>query len=231
MWIRTPDLLHAMGNTQVQLPSDASKRRPVPLNPHRPRPEHGQMTVKTILKQRWITPIPVARKRQSGKVPPASKPGQTHARTVTIREAPMWCASRRSPNIYSLRGRPQLPHRVQISPFGTALSATRCRRSRAAPAAVAPGAVIGDAADPVDDPTPEHVPLWFGDFDAPRGNERPSGHVSLFPRPSALCSEGGSRCRTAPVSSRSSSSISRPNATVRKPAPGRRSTSEPDTRP
>jgi hypothetical protein len=35
----------------------------------------GQMTVKTILKQRWITPIPVARNRQSGKVPasPASR--------------------------------------------------------------------------------------------------------------------------------------------------------------
>ena len=48
----------------------------------------------------------------------------------------------------------------------------------------------GDAAVPVDDPTPEHVPLWFRDFDAPRGNERPSGHVSLFPRPSALGSEG-----------------------------------------
>ena len=89
----------------------------------------------------------------------------------------------------------------------------------------------GDAAVPVDDPTPEHVPLWFRDFDAPRGNERPSGHVSLFPRPSALCSEGGSRCCTAPVSSRSSSSISRPNATVSKPPPARRSMSEPDTRP
>ena len=43
----------------------------------------------------------------------------------------------------SLRGRPPLPYRAQISPFGAALSATRYRRSRAAPAAVAPGAVMG----------------------------------------------------------------------------------------
>ena len=55
----------------------------------------GQMTVKTILKRRWITPIPVARRRQSGKVPASQQAGQTHSRTVTIREAPMSCSSRR----------------------------------------------------------------------------------------------------------------------------------------
>ena len=53
MGIRTPDLLHAMGNVQVQLPSDASKRRPVPLNPHGPRPERrsddGQNDLETAM--------------------------------------------------------------------------------------------------------------------------------------------------------------------------------------
>src|ERR1022692_1487196 len=32
MGIRTPDLLHAMGNAAVHLPPDASQRRPVMLN-------------------------------------------------------------------------------------------------------------------------------------------------------------------------------------------------------
>ena len=76
MGIRTPDLLHAMGNAQVQLPSEASKRRPCHSIPTGHAQNDGQITVKTILEQRWITPIPVARKRQSGKVPPASKPGK-----------------------------------------------------------------------------------------------------------------------------------------------------------
>lgn len=52
------------------------------------------------------------------------------------------------------------------------------------------------------------------------------GWVSTRPSPARTLAD-----RTAPVSSRSSSSISTLNATVRKPAPGRRSTSEPDTRP
>src|ERR1039457_427892 len=89
--------------------------------------DDGQMTVKTILKQRWITPIPVARKRQSGKVPPASKPGQTHARAVTIREAPMWCASRRSPNIRSQPADPGLSRRHADYLFGGRLAVSpRC---------------------------------------------------------------------------------------------------------
>src|ERR1022692_392147 len=61
----------------------------------------GQMTVKTILKSDRSHRYRSRGGRQSGKVPASQQAGQTHAPTVTIREAPMWCASRRTPSLYS----------------------------------------------------------------------------------------------------------------------------------
>ena len=61
----------------------------------------GQMTVKTILEQPWITPIPAGRNRQSGKVPARHQAGATHARTVTTRETPI--VVRFAPNADSAR--------------------------------------------------------------------------------------------------------------------------------
>ena len=58
----------------------------------------GQMTVKTILAQPWATPIPGREDGNLAKFPPAMSLGQTHAQTVTTREAPMWRASRLTPS-------------------------------------------------------------------------------------------------------------------------------------
>jgi len=52
-------------------------------------------------------------------------------------------ASHEPPTLHVPKARALLPHPALISPFGAALSATRYRRSRAAPAVVAPGAVMG----------------------------------------------------------------------------------------
>jgi NAD(P)-dependent dehydrogenase (short-subunit alcohol dehydrogenase family) len=56
-----------------------------------------------------------------------------------------WAPSPHSPcRIFtSLRRRPPLPYRAPISPFGATLSPTRYRWRRAAPAAIAPRAVMG----------------------------------------------------------------------------------------
>jgi hypothetical protein len=51
------------------------------------------------------------------KVPPASKPGQTDARTVTIRDTPMWCASRLPSMSGQLLSWPRWHVHIQIIQF------------------------------------------------------------------------------------------------------------------